>query len=139
MKNFLFLTVLMAAMATTLHAQIADEHEDEYQLINNTIMIDVEKQPEFRGGMEGLMNYLSTNIVYPEKAKEEHITGTVYVRFVVEKDGSVSNVKVLRGIGGGCDEEAVRVVSKMPRWEPRMHKGKPVRVQYTLPLNFQLQ
>ncbi|MBO7540440.1 MAG: energy transducer TonB, partial [Bacteroidales bacterium] len=81
---------------------------------------------------------LVENLNYPEKAKAEKITGKVYVSFVVEKDGSISNVKVLRDIGYGCGEEAVRVVKAMPRWKPGMQRGKNVRVQYTLPLNFQL-
>ena len=84
------------------------------------------------------MNYLVENLNYPEKAKAKKITGKVYVSFVVEKDGSISNVKVLRDIGYGCGEEAVRVVKAMPRWKPGMQRGKNVRVQYTLPLNFQI-
>ena len=99
----------------------------------------VEVDPEFPGGMEALIKYLSENIKYPEQAKKDKIQGRVYISFVVEKDGSVADAKVLRGIGGGCDEEALRVVNAMPKWKPGMQGGKPVRVQYNLPFTFKLQ
>lgn len=99
----------------------------------------VEAEPEFPGGMEALMKYLSENIKYPEQAKKENIQGKVYMRFVVERDGSIVDAEILRGIGGGCDEEALRVVNAMPKWEPGKQKGTPVRVQYNLPIVFKLQ
>jgi protein TonB len=99
----------------------------------------VESMPEFRGGMKELYTYLGNNIKYPVMAKESGIQGVVYVTFVVEKDGSITDVRVLRGIGGGCDEEAVRVVESMPNWTPGKQRGKPVRVQYNLPVRFTLQ
>jgi protein TonB len=89
--------------------------------------------------MGELMKYLSENIKYPPLAKESGIQGRVFINFVVEPNGSISNVKVLRGIGGGCDEEAVRVVEKMPKWSPGKQRGKPVRVSYNLPVKFTLQ
>ena len=85
-----------------------------------------------------MMKYVSENIKYPQAAKDKNIAGRVFVSFVVEKDGSVNEVKVMRGIGGGCDEEAVRVIKGMPKWKPGMQKGKPVRVSYMMPLNFKL-
>ncbi len=99
----------------------------------------VEEQPSFPGGDEARIRFLSENIKYPESAKEISIQGRVYVTFVVETDGSISNITILRGIGGGCDEEAVRVVSMMPRWEPGRQRGKAVRVQFNLPIKFTLQ
>jgi protein TonB len=99
----------------------------------------VESMPEFKGGMKKLYEYLGNNIKYPVMAKESGIQGKVYVTFVVERDGSITDVRVLRGIGGGCDEEAVRVVQSMPNWTPGMQRGKPVRVQYNLPVRFTLQ
>lgn len=99
----------------------------------------VEAEPEFPGGMEALMKYLSENIKYPEQAKKENIQGKVYMRFVVERDGSIVDAEILRGIGGGCDEEALRVVNAMPKWKPGKQKGTPVRVQYNLPIVFKLQ
>ena len=98
----------------------------------------VEKMPEFPGGTEAMMKFVAQNVKYPEEAKEKGISGRVFVSFVVEKDGSVSNVEVLRSIGGGCDEEAVRVVKSMPKWTPGMQKGKPVRVNYNMPFFFKL-
>ena len=98
----------------------------------------VEQMPEFPGGVAEMMTYLSGNIKYPEEAKDKGISGRVFIGFVVEKDGSVNQVKVMKGIGGGCDDEAVRVVKAMPKWKPGMQKGKPVRVSYMLPISFKL-
>ena len=105
---------------------------------NDTVFQICEVMPEFPGGTEKFMAYLSENIKYPEEAKDKNISGRVFINFVVEKDGSVSNVKVMRSIGGGCDEEAVRVVKAMPKWKPGMQRGKPVRVSYVLPVTFKL-
>jgi len=95
-------------------------------------------QPEFPGGMQALHLYLKNNINYPEQAKNVGISGTVYISFVVERDGSVTNILLWRGIGGGCDEEALRVVESMPRWNPGLQNTMPVRVQMTLPIEFKL-
>jgi protein TonB len=99
----------------------------------------VEEMPSYPGGEGKLMEYVAKNIKYPQIARETGIQGRVFVGFVVEPDGSVSNVKVLRGIGGGCDEEAMRVVKGMPKWKPGKQRGKAVRVSYMLPVNFKLQ
>ena len=99
----------------------------------------VEDGPEFPGGAEALYKYLVENIKYPEQAKNDGIQGRVYVTFVVEKDGSITGAKVLRGIGSGCDEEALRVVEAMPKWTPGKQLGEPVRVQFNLPIVFKLQ
>ena len=99
----------------------------------------VEVDPEFPGGMEAFYKYLAENIHYPEQAKKEQLQGRVFVTFVVEKDGSISDAKVLRGIGGGCDEEALRVVNAMPKWTPGKMRGEVVRVNYNLPITFRLQ
>ena len=99
----------------------------------------VEVDPEFPGGMEAFYKYLAENIHYPEQAKKEQLQGRVFVTFVVEKDGSISDAKVLRGIGGGCDEEALRVVNAMPKWTPGKMRGEVVRVNFNLPITFKLQ
>ena len=99
----------------------------------------VEEMPEFPGGSAKLMEYIQKNIKYPMMARESDIQGRVFVNFVVEPDGSISNVAVLRGIGGGCDEEAVRVVNSMPKWKPGKQRGSAVRVSYTVPIIFKLQ
>jgi TonB family protein len=98
----------------------------------------VETPPAYPGGQDALIRHIAENIKYPEGARVKGIQGTVFTTFVVEKDGAVSNVKILRGIGSGCDEEAVRVISGMQRWTPGYQKGEPVRVQFNLPIKFAL-
>ncbi|MBG0783355.1 MAG: TonB family protein [Bacteroidales bacterium] len=98
----------------------------------------VEVMPEYPGGPAAMMNFLANNISYPEQARRDTIQGRVFVNFVVEADGSVSNVKILRGIGGGCDQEAKRVVELMPKWTPGYQRGQAVRVSFNLPVRFAL-
>jgi protein TonB len=98
----------------------------------------VETMPTPPGGMEGWNKYLSSNLKYPTQARRMGIEGTVYVVFVVNTDGSIQDVEILRGIGGGCDEEAMRVVAAAPNWEPGKQRGKPVRVKMRLPIRFKL-
>jgi protein TonB len=109
------------------------------QPFEREIFTVVEEQPQYPGGEETRIKFLQDNIKYPEEAKELGIQGKVFVTFVVETDGSITDVKVLRGIGGGCDEEAIRVVKSMPRWIPGKQRGVPVRVQFNLPIKFTLQ
>lgn len=112
---------------------------EEEEVVEEKIFIVVEDQPSFPGGDAARMKYLGKNIEYPQLARESGIQGTVFVTFVVEKDGHVTDVRILRGIGGGCDEEAVRVVKNMPNWSPGKQRGKPVRVQFNMPIRFALQ
>lgn len=99
----------------------------------------VETMPEYPGGEKEMYKYIIKNLRYPEIARENNVQGKVYVSFIVSKDGSLREVKVLRGIGYGCDEEAMRVILRMPRWKPGTQRGKPVAVRYTLPFNFKLK
>lgn len=117
------------------HVEVEKEEEEDEQVIWQV----VEQDPEFPGGVEALYKYIQQNIKYPQLAKENDITGRVFVTFVVERDGSVSNVKAARDIGGGCGAEAVRVVKSLPKWTPGKQRGKAVRAAYTLPVNFTLQ
>ena len=117
----------------------ADTNKPDMKPDKNGVYQIVEEMPVFPGGEQALMDYVSKNVVYPKEAQEKGISGRVFVGFIVEKDGSVSDVKVLRGIGGGCDEEAVRVISGLPKWKPGKQEGKPVRVSYQMPINFKLQ
>jgi protein TonB len=103
------------------------------------IFVVVEEMPSFPGGDKALYEYLAKNIKYPAVAKDNGIEGKVYIKFVVNEDGSVSQAQVARGIGGGCDEEALRVVKDMPKWKPGKQRGKNVKVWYTLPVYFKLQ
>ena len=99
----------------------------------------VEEMPEFPGGPSEMMKFLANNLTYPEQARRQKIEGRVFVNFVVEKDGAVSNVTILRGIGAGCDEEAIRVVELMPKWTPGYQRGQAVRVSFNLPIKFALE
>jgi len=106
---------------------------------SSTVFTLVEKMPEYPGGMDSLMAHLSRTISYPSEAKEANIQGKVYVQFIVEKDGSLSDIQIIRGIGGGCDEEAINAVTSMTKWSPGEFRGKKVRVRFILPVNFVLR
>lgn len=98
----------------------------------------VEDSPSFPGGNDSLFAYIKRNIQYPQSALENRIEGTVYVTFVVEKDGSLTGHRVLRGINEACDQEALRLVKNMPAWQPGLHRNEPMRVQYNIPVKFKL-
>ena len=123
---------------TEIEEYIPVEIEEE-EIVEAEIFTVVEESPSFPGGDIARIKFLQQNIDYPTMARESGIQGTVYVTFVVEPDGKVSNVQILRGIGGGCDEEAVRVIKAMPRWNAGKQRGKPVRVQFNMPIKFTLQ
>ncbi|MDB5025571.1 MAG: energy transducer TonB [Mucilaginibacter sp.] len=105
----------------------------------NKIFTAVEKEPNFPGGEAAFANYLGKNIHYPAIAKENNVQGKVFLSFVVERDGSLTDIRVVRGIGSGCDDEAVRVLKASPKWRPGIQNGRPVRVAYTIPISFTLQ
>ena len=106
---------------------------------NGKVFEKAEIMPEFPGGEQAMINFVATKVTYPKEAMEKEISGRVLVGFIVEKDGSITETEVVKGIGGGCDEEAVRVVKAMPKWKPGKQKGKPVRVHFMLPIIFKLQ
>ncbi len=134
MKRLLLLSILFCfAFVSVAQEQNTTETDD------NQIFSFVEKMPEYPGGIPALSAFLSNNIHYPEEAINKNITGTVLVEFVVEKDGSVSNVKVKVPLFPACDAEAVRVISMMPKWTPGEVEGKPIRAFYNIPIKFQLQ
>jgi periplasmic protein TonB len=99
----------------------------------------VEEMPTFPGGEAAMYAYIQKNVKYPPLARENGITGKVFINFIVDKDGNIKDVKVLRGIGGGCDEEAKRVISAMPNWKPGKQNGRSVQVSYNMPVNFTLK
>ena len=112
-----------------------DEYEED-----DVVFIVVESMPEFPGGQPALFQYLSENVKYPVLAQENGIQGRVICQFVVNRDGSISNVEVVRSGGDpSLDKEAIRVIKSMPRWKPGKQRGKTVRVKYTVPVNFKLQ
>lgn len=106
------------------------------QTVDTTVYTIVEKQPEFPGGLEAMRNYLLTNVQYPAEAKKAGIKDRVLTSFVVETDGRITDIQLLKGIGYGCDEEGIRVISAMPRWTPGSQSGKSLRVKYHLPILF---
>jgi periplasmic protein TonB len=113
-------------------AELMDNYTEE----SNEVFGAVEQMPDFPGGIEALYSYLGKNIRFPQSAIENGISGRVFLQFVVERDGSVSNVKVMRSLDKDCDAEAVRVVKRLPKFIPGKQNGKPVRVYYSLPVNF---
>lgn len=118
---------------------VRSEHLDKPQPVNSTRVYDVvEQMPSFPGGISGLRTYLNQNIRYPAEAQENCVQGRVVVSFVVEKDGHISDVTVLRSVEPSLDKEAVRVVKNMPRWTPGKQGGEPVRVRFTVPVSFRL-
>ena len=110
----------------------------EKKVADNKIYDTPEVMPEYPGGMQAMMNFIGENVKYPEDAMEKNISGKVFVTFVVEKDGTVSEAKVVKGVCESIDNEALRVVNAMPKWTPGMMDGKNVRVKYTLPFTFKL-
>jgi TonB family protein len=115
----------------------AMDNESETAHEEQVFMV-VEQMPEFPGGEEALYKFLATNIQYPQMAKDSLWQGRVFITFVIEKDGTITDVRVLRGVANALNEEAIRVVKSMPRWSPGTQRGKPVRVQYNLPIKFTL-
>ena len=99
----------------------------------------VQEMPAFPGGVESLKTFLTNHIKYPAEAREMGIQGTVYLSFVVETDGSITNISVLRPVGGNCEEEAIRVLRSMPNWLPGKQNGNAVRVRLNLPVKFTLE
>ena len=120
-------------IAAPVEAPVEEEEEE-------VVFVVVESMPEFPGGQQALFKYLSENVKYPVIAQENGIQGRVICQFVVNRDGSIVDVEVVRSGGDpSLDKEAVRVIKSMPKWKPGKQRGKPVRVKYTVPVNFKLQ
>ena len=125
-----------AQQETFVAAPVVEEEEEEEE---QQIFTVVEKQPDFPGGTAELMKFLSKNIKYPVIAQENGIQGRVVCSFVVNRDGSIVDIQVMRGVDPALDKEAVRVIGTMPKWKPGEQRGKPVRVRFILPVQFRLQ
>jgi len=130
LKTMGFRGEALSSIASVSHMSIISNQE-------NTKSLGYEIKLE--GGEEKLFEYLGKSISYPQMAKEAGVKGKVYVQFVVEKNGAITDIKIIRGIGSGCDEEAKKAVKNMPKWEPGEQRGKPVRVRFVLPVNFSLR
>jgi periplasmic protein TonB len=124
-------TNVSEASVTLPPVRIEVEEEDP-----NTLFTVVEESASPIGGIRAFNEFVAKNVIYPVQARRMSIEGKVYVEFVVERDGSITNIRTLKGIGAGCDEEAVRVVSLAPKWKPGKQRGRPVRQKMVLPINF---
>ena len=134
MKKLMILSLMAVFGLTTVSAQktvVAEKNQQAFDV--------VEQMPEFPGGIKALLDYLCQNVKYPADAEKQKIEGRVIANFVVETDGSISNVEVFRPVFPSLDAEAVRVLSAMPKWKPGMQSGKVVRVKYTVPISFNLK
>jgi protein TonB len=136
---FFFLTVISfqsKAQTPSFDGPISTGTEEP---TDTSVFIFVGSMPLFNGGADTeFQNYIQKNLVYPKDAKEKGIQGTVYIQFIVETNGSVSNVRILRGLYPSCDQAAIDVVSKSPKWKPGENNGKPVRIKKTVKIIFQL-
>ncbi|MEI7595784.1 MAG: TonB family protein [Bacteroidota bacterium] len=106
--------------------------------VDETVLY-ADQMPMYEGGLEEMYAFIAENIKYPVLAREENISGTVHLSFIVRKNGKITDIKILRPIGGGCEEEAVRVIEKMPNWRPGRTNGTPISVQFTIPIKFTLE
>ena len=136
MKKLMIVALMTLCGVTTLLAQKTVVSQKAQQEDPFTV---VEQMPEFPGCTEGMFKFMKDNMKYPEDAQKQQIEGRVLVQFIVEKDGSLSNVNVLRSVFPSLDAEAVRVVKAMPNWKAGRQKGEPVRVKFTIPLMFKLK
>lgn len=136
MKKVLFVLALLLSAHTAIHAQ--SNQNTERNASDEKIFDVVEQPPSFPGGQAALMSYLSKNVKYPEEALKDNVQGRVIVGFIVEKDGSVSNAKIIRGVDSALDKEAIRIVMSMPKWTPGRQNGRNVRTKYNVPVNFKL-
>ena len=112
--------------------------EEPVEEVVDQIFNVVEKQPEFPGGQKAFLLYIQKNLLYPEQAKRMGIEGKVFVQFVVDKEGKLSEVKAIKGIGAGCEDEAVRVIRSSPKWNPGKQRGRAVKVRIVVPLTFSI-
>lgn len=134
------ISILLATLSIILISPSCLAHVGDFQNAadESTVYTEVDQAPEFTGGQVALMNYLARSIRYPAKEQEEGIQGKVVVSFIVERDGSISDVKVVKSVSEGLDREAKRVVRNMPAWVPGKVNGKEVRSYFTLPITFRI-
>jgi periplasmic protein TonB len=134
--RLILITIALLAFFSTAKAQKSDTLKE--LRADTLIFTAVEKDPTFKGGIDKFYQYLSQNLHYPASAIKNHIQGKVFITFVVERDGSLTDVKVVRGVSEDIDAEALRVIKNSPKWNPGTQNRRAVRVQYTMPLNFTL-
>lgn len=135
MRNYRFYTFICLFFFSFL--AIAQEGRGKGENSEEVFTV-VERPPQFPGGEEKMMEYIGNKLNYPREARENGIQGRVVIQFVIDEKGRVTDAKVVKGIGYGCDEEALRVIRKMPRWKPGTQRGKKVKVRYVIPIRFVL-
>ncbi len=135
---FLFISTSLFAESNVIGINKNTKPTDTIKVDDEPVFLAVETPPEFPGGENALVEFIARNVKYPPEARENRIEGKVYVSFIIEKDGSITNLKILKGVGGGCDDEAKRVVSLLPNFIPGKQNGRVVRVQFFVPINFKL-
>jgi len=133
MKKLILMLLMAECCLISAHAQ-----KTVVSQINQKVFDTVEQMPEYPGGMQAMIEFLQTNMKYPEDAEKQKVEGRVMVQFVVETDGSISDVHVAKQVFPSLDAEAIRVVQAMPKWTPGKEKGKVVRVKYNLPIVFRM-
>lgn len=134
MKKLIMLSLMAIFGLTTVSAQktvVAEKNQQVFDV--------VEQMPEYPGGIQALFEYLSQNVKYPSDAENQKVEGRVIATFIVETDGTINNVEVVKPVFPSLDAEAIRVLSGMPKWTPGKQSGKEVRVKYTVPINFNLK
>ncbi len=134
LRHYAFALPVVVSLLCALKATAQDDPP-----VGNEVFTVVEQPPSPQGGFAGLSDYLSKNLRYPAEAQKNRTEGKVFVTFIVTADGRIARVNVLKGIGNGCDEEAIRVIKQMPAWTPGRQAGKPVDVVFNLPINFSLK
>jgi protein TonB len=133
MRNYFILFIGL------LSFQVSYAVDIQQDTTNNEMVYDMpEHMPQYPGGADAMEHFIFSNIKYPQKAKEQNLQGKVYVQFIVEKDGSISDINIRRGAHDLLDKEAIRVIKMMPNWKPGSMRGRKVRVRYTLPITFHL-
>ena len=134
MKQLVLMSLMAVFCLTTVSAQktvVSQKNEEVFDV--------VEQMPEYPGGMQALFEFMSQNIKYPADAQKQKVEGRVLAKFIVETDGSISNIEVVKQAFPSLDAEAVRVIQAMPKWKPGRQKGQAVRVKFVLPINFSLK
>ncbi|MBO5014198.1 MAG: energy transducer TonB [Bacteroides sp.] len=142
MKSWIFFCFFLLSALVAKGQEVEINHTTQSDSLayvqEDSIYTKVDKEPEFVGGINMFMRYLAANLKYPHKAQKKKAEGRVLIRFIVEKDGSFTNMRVIRKVSPELDEEALRVLKEMPNWNPGIKDGKPVRVEHTVPIKFRL-
>lgn len=133
-----FLVLFIWANVDVFAQQHSEPEKVDSSEVEKLVFQIIEKMPEFPGGSIELMKYISKNIIYPNDALSQKIEGTVFVTFVVEKDGTLSNFEIIKDIGGGCGDASIELLKNMPKWSPALQRGQPISIEMKMPVKFKL-